>query len=60
MYRPENLYYPLERFGEAKENRSPEQANADWIWWALVDDFRILPLGQIVAGVPRIGAPSMV
>jgi len=24
-------------------------------WWALVDDFRTLPLGQIVAGIPHIG-----
>lgn len=24
-------------------------------WWALVDDLRTLPLGQIVAGIPPIG-----
>ena len=28
-------------------------------WWALVDDLRTLPLGQIVAGIPHIGAPSL-
>ncbi len=24
-------------------------------WWALVDDLRTLPPGQIVAGIPHIG-----
>lgn len=28
-------------------------------WWALVDDLRTLPPGQIVAGIPHIGAPSL-
>ena len=28
-------------------------------WWALVDDFRTLPLGQIVAGIPHIGELSL-
>jgi hypothetical protein len=27
--------------------------------WALVDDFRTLPLGQIVAGIPHIGELSL-
>jgi hypothetical protein len=29
------------------------------LWWALVDDFRTLPLGQIVAGIPHIGELSL-
>jgi hypothetical protein len=28
-------------------------------WWALVDDLRTLPLGQIVAGIPHIGQLSL-
>jgi hypothetical protein len=31
----------------------------DLNWWALVDDFRTLPLGQIVAGIPHIGELSL-
>ncbi len=27
-------------------------------WWALVDDLRTLPPGQIVAGIPHIGELS--
>jgi hypothetical protein len=29
-------------------------------WWALVDDLRPLPLGQIVAAIPHIGKLSLV
>jgi hypothetical protein len=29
------------------------------LWWALVDDLRTLPLGQIVAGIPHIGEFSL-
>jgi hypothetical protein len=28
-------------------------------WWALGDDLRTLPLGQIVAGIPRMGELSL-
>lgn len=28
-------------------------------WWALVDDLRTLPPGQIVAGIPNIGDLSL-
>jgi hypothetical protein len=28
-------------------------------WWALVDDLRTLPLGQIVAGIPHTGQLSL-
>jgi|GEM_PF-6981103 hypothetical protein len=28
-------------------------------WWALVDDLRTLPPGQILAGIPRIGEVSL-
>lgn len=28
-------------------------------WWALVDDLRTVPPGQIFAGIPRIGEFSL-
>jgi hypothetical protein len=37
----------------------PKPASAGEGWWALVDDFRTLPMGQIVAGIPHIGELSL-
>jgi hypothetical protein len=34
-----------------------ERANR--AWWALVDDLRTLPPGQIIAGIPHIGELSL-
>lgn len=28
-------------------------------WWALVDDLRTIPLGQIATGIPHIGELSL-
>ncbi len=36
-----------------------DRINTGDLWWALVDDLRTLPLGQIVAGIPHIGELSL-
>ena len=35
------------------------QGTCEGWWWVLVDDFRTLPLGQIVPGIPHIGELSL-
>lgn len=37
----------------------PRAAAASEGWWALVDDLRTLPLGQIAAGIPHVGGLSL-
>jgi len=47
-------------FALEKDQRTKTRfAAADEGWWALVDDLRTLPPGQIVAGIPHIGELSL-
>jgi hypothetical protein len=39
--------------------REPSELTTAESWWALVDDLRTLPPGQIVAGIPHIGEASL-